>query len=240
MPRSAVLNIDHAWQSVTLEERLELLQRAQANGFMASALATLVIGSVAYGLDQIWLLFFGAGMSLFFFPMFSRYTWSREKPTLILAYLAARSMSRRFAYAYNIPDINTLFIYRAQLKELFIDAEQSQKILGKDDFSLDNQSEEFKDVWVILMRGGLVVLSECVGGAKMELLTHLNQESVLRKPRDNEDVPSGALVIEGVAAAKGRTIALTSRYQAAHYVFEKRLGQVISAFKLAPLPVKRR
>ena len=39
-------SIDKVWQNVALEERLELIAKAQASGIMASLAATLLIGTI--------------------------------------------------------------------------------------------------------------------------------------------------------------------------------------------------
>jgi hypothetical protein len=225
---NSVISIDQAWQSVSLEERLELISRAQASGLMATMATMFLIGCMAYGFDKIWLLVVGVAASSFVYPLFSSFSWRTEKPALILAYLAVRTVARRYAFAYNVPDLDIVFIYRAEIRELFRDKAAEELARQELDVEIDTPVEAYKTVWVVLMRGGVVFLWERPGGAKMEFLTHLTNESVLRKPTNNENPPDErALVLEGVAAIKGRALMITSRYPAAHYVFEKKVLALI-------------
>lgn len=229
-----IVSVDNAWQSVSLEERLELISRAHATGVLASVTCVLLLGSIAYGFDKIWILAAGAAGALFVFPLFSSYSWRREKPALILAYLACRAVARRYAYGYSMPDIDIVFIYRAQMKEVFRSKEEEMLFRQRQKTDLDTGIVDFKDVWIVLFRGGLVVMSEKTGGAKLEFLTYLTHETVVREPTAKEEPPDDrAMIIEGVGAAKGRMVMVTSRYPAAHYVFEKRLDALLEEHKLS-------
>lgn len=110
-PRSRSLASDEIWQSVSLEERLDLISRSHASGILSSILTLFVVGSIAYGLDKIWLLAVAVGCAFFTFPLFSSHTWRTGKPSLILAYLAVRTVARRYAYAFDLPNIDIILIY---------------------------------------------------------------------------------------------------------------------------------
>ncbi|HQH27743.1 MAG TPA: hypothetical protein PLP17_10135 [Oligoflexia bacterium] len=221
--RGGLISVDQAWQAVSLEERLELISKAQASGILASIATMLLVGSIAYGFDKVWLLVAGIAGSSFVYPLFSSYSWRKEKPALILAYLAVRSMARRYAFAYNLGDLDIVFIYRAAIKEIFQDRSAAELARQRQDIDGSSFVDGFKDVWVILMRSGVVFLSERDGGAKMEFITSFGNEAKLRKPAANEAAPDDrALVLEGAGFTKGRTVLLTSRYPGAHYVFEKK------------------
>lgn len=233
MARSGLVSVDHAWQSVSLEERLELISRAHANGIVAMVCCVLLMGGIAYGFDEIWILAAGVAGSLFVFPLFSSYSWRREKPALILAYLAVRTVARRYAYGYDMPDIDIIFIYRARMKEVFSSKEEELFARQRERLDYDSVTTEHKDVWVVLLRGGIVILSEKDGGARLEFLTFINHDTVIRKPTNAEGIQDEkALVIEGVLNSKGRAVVLTSRYAGAHYVFERRLGALIVEQKM--------
>lgn len=228
-----LISIDQAWQSVSLEERLELISRAQASGLMATMATMFLIGCMAYGFDKIWLLAVGVAASSFVYPLFSSFSWRTEKPALILAYLAVRTVARRYAFAYNVPDLDIVFIYRAEIRELFRDKAAEELARQELDVEIDTPVEATKTVWVVLMRGGVVFLSERQGGAKMEFLSHINNESLLRKPLASENPPDDqTLVLEGVGPTKGRVLMISSRYPAAHYVFEKKILALIEEQRL--------
>lgn len=232
-PNTGLISVDRAWQAVSLEERIELISRAHATGLLASMTSMLLIGAIAYGFDKIWLLAAGVASSMFVFPLFSSYSWRREKPALILAYLAVRAISRRYAYGYAIPDIDIVFIYRSTIRELYRDAEEEMLHKQRDAIDLEFPGRRQKDVWVVLMRGGIVIMSERLGGAHLEFLTQINHEIVVRKPTEKESSNRRALVIEGVLASKGRTIVLEGKYPAAEYVFEKKLFALVDEWKNA-------
>ena len=230
---SGLISIDHAWQSVSLEERLELVSRSQATGVLAALAAVILIGCIAYGFDQIWLLGGGAATSIFIYPLFSSYTWRREKPALILAYLAVRAVARRYAYGYNIGDLDIILIYRGRMRELFRSKEEEAEYRQQQNVDIDVPLQDYKDVWIVLMRGGVVILSERPGGAKLEFITYITHESVLRKPKQEENaIDDRSIVIEGALSSKGRSVILTTRFPAAQYVFEKRFLALVEENKI--------
>ena len=225
--RGSLSSVEGVWNSVCLEERLELIASAQATGVIASLAALLLVGSIAYGFDQIWLLVAGVASSIFVFPLFSSYSWRRGKPALILAYLAVRAVGRRYAYGYHVDDLDIILIYRGQMKEVFADREQEELAKRTVGTEFEARVGEFRDVWIMLLRGAVVLLSEKAGGAKLEYLTHVTAETVLRDVGKVEDSADHALVVEGVGAAKGKIVMISSKYQGAHYVFRKQLAFLI-------------
>jgi len=219
--------IDDVWQSVALEERLELISRCQASGFLAATVNLMVVGSIAYGLDKIWLLVAALASSSFVFPLFSSFTWRSGKPSLILAYLAVRTMARRYAYSYDFPNLDIVLIFKGSYKELFDNREQEELYKQKQKIDYDEMGAEFKNVWVVLMRGGMLLMSERRGGAKVEFASMISHESVVKNTEKDLHQGERGCIIEGVAQSKGRKILLKSRYKGAHYVFEKQLGTLI-------------
>ena len=218
--------IDTAWHSVALEERLELVSRAQATGIMACVFAVVFIGCAGYGFDQIWVLFGGLGSCMFFFPLFSSYSWRRGKPNLILAYLAVKAMARRYAYSFSIHDLDLVLIYRGRMKDVYKTREEEE--WAKQSSSRDSEAKtDARDVWICLMRGGIVILREKLGGAKLDFITLINPETTIREPEGSRNAPRGAVIIEGVGVSKGRSIMLWSKYPGAHYVFVKQVETLI-------------
>ncbi|HMO18257.1 MAG TPA: hypothetical protein PKA63_13345 [Oligoflexia bacterium] len=219
--------IDDIWQSVALEERLELISKCQASGFLAATANLMVVGSIAYGFDQIWLLAAAVASSFFVFPLFSSFTWRSGKPSLILAYLAVRTMARRYGYSFDLPNLDIILIFKGEYKELFDTKEQEELYKQKQKVDFDNISELSRKVWVVLMRGGVLVMSERRGGAKLEFISTISHESTIKNTEENIDPSERACIIEGVAQSKGRKILLKSRHKGAHYVFEKQFGTLI-------------
>ena len=227
---AAALSANYAWNSVPVEERLDILSKAHASGLMAGIGSMLVMGTIGYGFDNIWILAIGVSIGFFFVPMFSSYSWRRNKPAAILAYLAARAVSRRYAYGYECPDLEVILIYRGECREIFDNREDAQMESQRLGVSAADLSRK-KSVWIALLRGAVVVLSERRGGAKLEFYTPITNEVVLRKAGTEEDLSESAVVIEGVSMADGRTIILDSRSRGAQYVFEKQLGRLIFNYR---------
>lgn len=223
---TSVASIELAWQAVSLEERLELISKSQASGIIASIACIMTMGAIGYGLDQIYFLVAGFASCTFIFPLFSSYCWRRGKPALILAYLAVRAVGRRYAYAFNVPDIDIVLIYRGVMKQHFRDEEEEEYARQTLTVGVDTSIGAPKDVWIMLMRGGLLLLSEEPGGAKLEFLSHISHESIVA-PSDDPDMPEGTLQIRGVGSSKGQEILLGSRYPGAHFVFTKQLEYIV-------------
>ena len=216
-----------AWNVVPVDERLELLARAQAEGLLAGIACVLMMGAIGYGFDMIWVLAGGAVGAILVFPLFSSYSWRRTKPKAILEYLAARSVARRYAYEARCGDFDVVLMFKGLLERVY--ATDEEKHLAKQRLNLGEAShfEEAKEVWVVLMRGAIAVLSERYGGAKLEFLSPIAPEMIARKPKATEPVSEGSVVVVAAGAKAGQTIAITSKYAASLYVFEKQLVRLI-------------
>jgi hypothetical protein len=233
MANNSRLFIDDIWQSVALEERLELISKCQASGFIAALVNLFVVGSIAYGLDKIWLLAAALGGSFFVFPLFSSYTWRNGKPSIILAYLAVRTIARRYAYSFNFPNIDIILIFKGEAKRVFDSKEQEELYKQKTKIDLEYSDSPYKKVWVVLMRGGVVVMSEKKGGAKLEFMTTFNHENTINEVTEDIDSGERACIVDGIAQSKGKKFIIKSRHKAAHYVFEKQYSNIIEEFKKA-------
>lgn len=219
--------IDDIWHSVALEERLELISKCQASGFLAAVVNLFVMGSIAYGLDKIWLLAAAFGGSFFVFPLFSSYTWRSGKPSLILAYLAVRTISRRYAYSFDLPNLDIILIFKGEYKEIFDTKEQEELHKQKQKIDFNSSISEYKKAWIVLMRGGVLILTERKGGAKLEFITTYTHESTVVPSEEGSEYGERACIIDGMAQNKGRKVLIKSRQKGAHYVFEKQYSALI-------------
>ena len=228
MAKSAALSEENAWNSVALEERLELVSKCQADGLIAALAFTFMMGAVAYGFDKIYLLFGSLFGAMIIMPMFSSYSWRKGKPALILNYLAARSMARRYGYTSNISELDVVLMFKGETKQEFLnETEQLDHLVGKGE-DLDDVSDERMPVWVCLLRGGVVLIAEHAGGAKLVYASPIGRDMVCSVQRDEEGNPTGELSIVGIAHAKGRRVTVSSRFPAAFYVFERQLQRLIA------------
>lgn len=227
MARGSALSISHAWNSVALEERLELVSKCQADGIIASLVFAFMMGAVAYGFDKFFLLTVAIAGAILIMPMFSSYSWRKGKPALILQYLAARSIARRYAYGFNVSDLDIVLIFRGEMLEQFVSDEEEFAYRSTQEVDLEHSSARNIPVWVCLMRGGLVLMSEKAGGAKLEFVTSIVREMSCEPTVTEEGVPTGAISVSGTGPSKGRRVSVSSRYPGAMYVFEKHLRRLI-------------
>ena len=75
-------------------------------------------GSDRLRFDEVWLLPSGLFGAILIAPLYTSYAWRRERPEIILKYLAVRSVARRFAYGAHLPQIDIVVLFQGQLKEL--------------------------------------------------------------------------------------------------------------------------
>jgi hypothetical protein len=228
--KAGALSVNYAWNSVPVEERLDILSKAHASGLMAGIGSLFVMGSIGYGFDNIWILACGVGFSFFLAPMFSSYTWRRNKPAAILAYLAARAVSRRYAYGYDCPDLEVILIYRGEFREIFENREVEELERQRMDVGAADLSQK-KQVWIALLRGAVVILSERRGGAKLEFYSPITNDVTVRKSRTEEDLSESALIVQGVGPGQGRKVLIDSKSKGAQYVFEKQLGRLVFNYR---------
>jgi hypothetical protein len=224
------LSIDRAWNGVALEERISLISKAQAEGLSAAVTFSALIGSIAYGFDAIWLFFGGIIASIVIIPLFSSYSWRRSKPEAILKQLAVRSMSRRYAFGIGVPELDISLIFRGYLQEVF-DSEEDE-ILKRSNEVIDIESapQEERAVWIALLKGAVVILSERAGGAKLEFITALTSEV---RCFDADEAKDGMRVVTvtGGGNHKGRKVNLWTPYPGALYVFERQLNHFVAENK---------
>ena len=226
------LTIDNAWSSVSLEERLDLISRANAEGVVAAFGFLLLVGSIAYGFDKILLL----GLAFFGMPfvmqIYASYCWRKHKPELILKYLAARTVARRYGYMYRIPDLDVLLIFRGKVQEIYEDSVDELQAIKEDASDLDLYSQKkpstVKEAWICLLRGCVIILVEDFGGAKMDFIMPFDANTTVEKlEEDQGDIPEGAMILTGDGLSRGRKLGVFSKYSAAMYVFEKQTLGII-------------
>ena len=227
MAISTSLSIRDAWNIVPVDERLELLAKAQAEGVLAGFAALLLMGAIAYGFDMIWILGCGAVGAVLVFPLFSSYSWRRTKPKAILEYLAAKSVARRYAYEARCGDFEVKLMFKGMMERIYANEEERHLAKQKSNLGEASHFDEAKEVWIVLMRGALAILSERLGGAKLEFITPIAPETVARKPKASEPVDPKSIIVVSAGMKAGETVAITSKYHASLYVFEKQLVRLI-------------
>lgn len=227
-----VNSIQDAWNTVSLEERLEVVSKSQAMAFLSASLLTLVIGSVGYAIDDFNVFLVGAAASVVLLPVFNQRAWVRVQPKLILDYLAARVVTLRFANAHHIARPDILLIFRASMQELPDSSSRDPK-LRKYNRAVSMFPGSKTSVWVALMKGGIVIFSEQLGGARLEYIHPTSNELAVRKPSAEETRDEQSVVVSHTGK-RAKTILLSGDYPGALLVFEKQLAKLLQERKAQP------
>lgn len=216
------LNPNELWRRVPPEEKLELLNFAHAKGVIASLWVVGVGCTFAVGL-QVSEIMWG---SFFLVPLVFQYTvskhWRQIRPKVMLEYLGARSVTRRYAVAANGRNLGAEFLFKGRLRRIVED--------DTIDDDLDENARRKPDVhvWVALFPDSLIMISEGVRGANLEF-SHLLDDKLTvtaRSADGGKEYSKGREIV--LEYANKRTLEygkflLTSRYPAALVVFEKKL-----------------
>ncbi|MDR2338374.1 MAG: hypothetical protein LBE20_07025 [Deltaproteobacteria bacterium] len=211
------INIENVWGAISGEEKDELLARAQANGIFASFVFIVLTTSAAFGFNQPWVIFVGIFCSVIIMPLFANRTWRVQKPTKILQYLAVRSVARRYAYGFGLRRIDITMLMRGYLQEVNNQTVQDLNFeqLSADELTKNTLSKK-KEVWICLIQSGILVISEKLGGAKLEFISNFDkgiQSHYLPSDRDNSDGYSGnAIILASNIKSRKKIIVLTSDY----------------------------
>lgn len=152
---------DEVWRSIPPEEKFSYMAKAHASGVVAS-LYGLVLALTFALVFQSWMLVY---LSCFLIPavfqIVSFHRWRKLKPELILSYLAARSVARRFAFKNNAKDFTVLFMIRAEYHEPIDPSE----------------GEVRREVcWIALFHSLVVVFKESKSGASLLAACHFTDQ----------------------------------------------------------------
>lgn len=189
---------DEVWRSIPPEEKFSYMAKAHAGGVVASIYGMVLAITFAL-VFQSWMLVY---LSCFLIPavfqIVSYHRWRKLKPELILSYLAARSVARRFAFKNNAKDFSVLLLFRAELREM------SEK----------DESEVKKSVcWIALFHSLAVIFKESKAGANLMAACHYNDSfSVEFEQKDSAQLRFD--YIESGRKATERTITVLSHHPA--------------------------
>lgn len=222
------LNNSDIWRTVPPEEKLEFLARAHAKGVQAVIGTLLVGGTVAVALQLEWLFWSSLLLIPFIFQFIAGKAWRGFRPRLMLEYLAARSAARRYAFANRARDLGLQLLFRGDMQRVF----DSENRMAELEAAIDNTKEA--SVWIALFNDTIVLMSERLGGAKLEFAAPINERlSVQAVSPHGDDSPyhsdsSVLLTYRERRANEAQQIRITSRYPAALAVFERKLAASIS------------
>lgn len=217
---------EEAWRLIPPEEKLVILARAHSFGVLW-AMGFILLGATMAVSFQTPLLFWTAIVAC---PMVFQFSASRKwrslRPKSVIEYLAARSVTRRYAYAVKSNDLELLLLFRGKL---------SHEPEGTDAFELYTQyyGENFRNipVWIALFPDSVIVISEQVGGANLEFGHVINARFSMRSeaPDGREYSPHLEVLLEYDDRNYGKhLVRLTSQYPAAINAFEKKLKEILA------------
>lgn len=217
---------EEAWRLIPPEEKLTILSRAHACGVQWAFTGILLGGTLAVSFQAPALFWTSLIASPIIFQFSASRRWRSLRPKSVIEYLAARSVTRRYAYAIKSNDLEILLLFRGLL---------SHEPDGTDAFELYTQhyGDEFRDipVWIALFPDSVVIISEQIGGANLEFGHVINARFKMRS--DSPDGKSYSQELSVFLEYDDRNygkhlVKLTSRYPAAINAFEKKLGEILS------------
>ena len=218
------LDISDIWRNVPPEEKFEMMAHAQSRGIFAAFIVILIASTMAVCFQAPWLMWGSFILAPFIFQFATGKAWRDHRPKVLLEYLAARAVTRRYAFAVAAKDLGLKLIFKGSLEEEFTDSNIQNAMASG--FSQQTRI----DVWVTLFNDAVVIISERLGGARCELATPFNDKLVVESLNESKnEYSSGKTVILTLTdrTLVKRRFRLTSRYPAALLVFEKELQQLL-------------
>ena len=215
------INDTDAWRSIPPEVKIEIMNRCHARGVIIAAVAIFLAASLSIGFQFIWLFWGSLLISPFIFQIATARMWRRLKPQTVLRYLAARSAARRYAFAAQANDLDLHLIMEGTLRRLY-DQEAGDMF---DSAELPDITP--KSVWVILFGDVLVMLEERRGGARVAMITLLDDTLTMTAKNEGESEYTSQKTLHFHLALKNADqpleYELTSRFPGALLVLEKKI-----------------
>jgi hypothetical protein len=153
------------WPSIPPEEKVQLMNRAQARGVGYALLVIVVACTLAICLQDDWLMWGSIIGSPLVYQAAAGKAWRDLRPRIILEYLAARSAARRYAFSNASKDLTLLLMFRGELKTEYPDQPAGEGTPLADQ----------EHVWIALFSDTLVIMAEEPGGAALRMAHPLNE-----------------------------------------------------------------
>lgn len=231
------------WNIVPPEEKLELLARAQVSGMTTSVIMIAIGFTLAIALKIQALIWVSLVAAPLVFQTAAAKAWRSLKPKVLLEYLAARSVARRFAYAANSQALDLELLFRGHVQSI---KEGETSEISSAISSIENAAHDAM-VWIGLLKDSVVAFRESRGGGVLEFVSITDKR--LQISTRNTDGSSNAyssnkeiLITVDKAFGKTEVFKITSDYPVALNVLEKKLIGRIEASKKAAKeqPVKKK
>ncbi|MCI5065125.1 hypothetical protein MRY87_05330 [bacterium] len=217
---------EEAWRLIPPEEKIAILSKAHAAGVMW-ALSLIAVGAtLAISFQSPLVLWSSILSSPIVFQFSANRRWRSLRPISVIEYLAARSVTRRYAYAIKSADLEILLLFKGYL---------SHEPDGTDAFEVYTQhyGDEFQNipVWVALFPDAVVVISEQIGGANLEFGHVINARFKMRTESGEgaEYAQDLSVLMEYDDRNYGKhLVRLETQYPAAINAFNKKLAEILS------------
>ena len=221
---------EEIWSIVPPEEKLELLARSQVSGISTCFLFIAVCFTLAIALKLQWLIWLSLIASPLLFQTAAHRAWKSLKPKIMLQYLAARSVARRFAFAANAHGLEVELIFRGNVSE--VHQGESQELSDAIE-SIESNNDE-TTAWVGLLNDAIVAFRESRSGGTLEFVSlsdHRLKVEGRNTDGSTDEYSKNREVFIHLEKSFGKlsTYRLTSDYPAALIVFEKKLKARVEA-----------
>lgn len=215
---------EETWRIIPPEEKLGILAAAQGRGVLW-ALSSVIIGATfAISFQVPAVLWTSILVSPLIFQFAANRRWRTLRPKAILEYLAARSVTRRYAFAIKSEQLEHILIFRGKLRH------ESEQMSELDSDDIPSGRTDI-DVWIALFPDCVVVISEQRGGAILEFGHLFNSRfSADSIAADGKEYSSQLQVfLEYNDRKYGKhSVCLTSQHVAALNIFEKKMKELIA------------
>ncbi len=218
------------------EEKLGLLAKAQTSAVYTCIMFIGVAFTLAIALKIKWLVWISVLASPLLFQSAAHRAWRGLKPKILLEYLAARSVARRFAYAGSARGLDLDILFRGKVTDITNESEELSDAIS----SIEHSTKE-ATAWIGLLTDAVVAFSEKRGGGVLEFVSITDKRvEVHGKNIDGSsaEYSQNREIFLTINKSYGGTskYKITSDYPAALIVFEKKLAaRIIETQKKAAL-----
>lgn len=175
-------NVDELWRKITPEAKINALNKSHSSGVFAALISVIIAGTVAIGLKINFIFWCILLLTPITFQFFSSRSWRNIKPSLILQYLAVRSVVRRFAFIAQAKNLEPEIIFEGTAT-----VEPANPIDIEEVTEMIHNHEEFP-VWIALFLDTIVIFKEALGGGQLIYSSPINEHLIFECSNlDNEN-----------------------------------------------------
>ncbi len=174
-------NVDDLWRKITPEAKIDALNKSHTNGIFAAIISVIIGATVAIGLKINFIFWTVLILAPITFQFFSSRSWRNIKPSLILQYLAVRSVVRRFAFIAQAKSLEPEIIFNGTVT---IEPANPVDIEGVTHMIHNNEKVP---VWVALFVDTIIMFKEALGGGQLVFSSPINEHLIFESTNLNND-----------------------------------------------------